>query len=177
MNTPPVFDTRTAIHVESQTTFVPGGLLLHPIVLFSVFLWAVNDHVLKSAWGNGFTGKFSDVVCQIAFPVLLVAAWETIRSWRGRGSTSARAYNRALLWAIAITGVVMATINTLECAAWCYEYGLGLAQWPLRGLLATLMGLSWPEFHPVALTMDPTDLLTLPALVVPWRLGRRRVST
>ena len=73
-----------------------------------------------------------------------------------------------LCWIIA-TGLVMATINTVDVAANAYRWGLGAAQWPWRALRAW----SLVSIHPVRLTEDPTDLLTLPALAVPWLAVRQ----
>jgi hypothetical protein len=64
----------------------------------------------------------------------------------------------------------MASINLFDPAAWIYRHGLAVAQWPFRAAF----GLELPSHSPVHLTMDPTDLLTLPALLIPWLLATRR---
>ena len=66
----------------------------------------------------------------------------------------------------------MATINTINAAAVAYRYGLGALQWPVRQILAMVEG-ELAAFRPVRLWMDPTDLLTLPSLLVPWLVSRR----
>ena len=57
--------------------------------------------------------------------------------------------------------------------ALAYRVGLGLCQWPFYALydLVTLQAL--PPTHTVDLTMDPTDIWTLPALVIPAVLQLR----
>jgi hypothetical protein len=66
----------------------------------------------------------------------------------------------------------MATINTLAIAADAYRVGVGTLQWPVRQLVAATRG-EIAAWRPVRLWMDPTDLLTLPSLVVPWLVSRR----
>lgn len=124
-------------------------------------VWALNDHVFKEAMPGFVTGKLSDVVSPMVFPLLATAVTERVmRRW-------------ALpVWLVA-TGFVMATINTLDVAAEAYEVGLGAAQWPAFALGALVRGDALPALHRVDLTMDPTDLLTLPALIAPWWLWHR----
>jgi len=147
----------------------PGGLLLHPVCLGALALWAVNDHVFKSAWPGVWTGKLSDVASLAAFPLLVVALGElgaARAGWRWWRS------GPLLYSALVATGLVMATINVWPDAAWLYRHGLGLAQWPGRALVSLLSGTGWPAVGTVGLTMDPTDLWTLPALAVPWWIHR-----
>jgi hypothetical protein len=137
----------------------PGRALLHPIAIGALVLWIVNDHYLKRAHGGVVSGKLSDVACLIVVPLLAIAA---IELWRGRTS------RRLMIACIVATGVVMATINLFDATAWLYRWGLGTAQWPLRVVMTGEL----PAIHPARLTMDPTDLLTLPALLVPaWLVG------
>lgn len=149
-----------------------GAYLLHPVVLVALFTWAVNDHVLKAAWPGFVTGKLSDVASLIVFPLLALAAFELAWPLVRDQPVSPRTHRRALLVALLATGTVMATINCLEPAAYLYEWGLGAVQWPFRALAAALRGAALPEVTAVRLWMDPGDLLTLPALVVPYYLGR-----
>jgi hypothetical protein len=110
------------------------------------------------------TGKLSDIASLVVFPLVPYAA---IDLWRARRGLSPPSLTTLAFW-IAATGLVMATINTIGVAADAYRWGLGAAQWPIRGLQ------SWSllPIHPVRLTEDPTDLVTLPALVVPWFVVR-----
>jgi hypothetical protein len=72
------------------------------------------------------------------------------------------------------TGAVMVGINLWDSWAWGYRHGLALAQWPARGLWSLAQGRAWPALAPVDMTMDPTDLLTLPALSLCAWIHRRR---
>ncbi len=149
-----------------------GALLVHPLVLGALALWALNDHWFKSV-GGWLPGKLSDVACLIVIPVLVGGGVELAFGRRG---------GRWLFGAAALAALIMALINTWAPAAWAYEQGLGLMQWPFRGLASVIRGEGWPAHRPVVLTMDPTDLITLPAVLVPvWlerrRTGRRSVSS
>lgn len=144
----------------------PGALLGHPIALLALALWIANDHHLKRAHGSWITGKLSDVACLIVVPLIGITA---IELWRRR---PAPAWCSAL--AIAGTGTIMVTINLFDPAAWLYRYGLAVVQWPLRAIHGVLVDGSLPAVRPVQLTMDPTDLLVLPALAIPIYLLRKR---
>lgn len=150
-----------------------SAALRTPLVLAALALWALNDHVLKEAFSSGWTGKLSDVTSLIVFPLLPVAALEL---WREVRRSAPPGNGHLVFWVIA-TGSVMATINTLDSAALAYRHGLGAAQWPVFAAHALLGGRSLPPLHTVALTMDPTDVLTLPALLVPLRLAWRSVTS
>lgn len=141
-----------------------AGYLLHPLAVVGLILWIANDHVFKAAFSSWWTGKLSDVAGLAVFPLIPYAA---IDLWRARRGLPPPATAVLVAW-IAATGLVMATINTLDGAADAYRWGLGLAQWPFRAVRAW----SVVPIQPVRLTMDPTDLLTLPALVVPWLVAR-----
>jgi hypothetical protein len=145
-------------------TRTPGSLLVHPFALLALATWIINDHYAKAAHGNWLTGKLSDVTCLIVVPLIGIAVVEL---WRRRIASV-----RWSVICIVATGVVMITINLFEPAAWLYRYGLALAQWPLRAVHGLIASGAAPSIHPVKLTMDPTDLLTLPALLVPLWLVR-----
>ena len=143
-----------------------AGYLLRPVVLAGLLLWIVNDHVLKATFASWWTGKLSDVASLAVFPLVPYAATDL---WRARRGLPPPSMATLRFWIIA-TGLVMATINTIDIAADAYRWGLGAAQWPLRALRTW----SLVPIQPVRLTEDPTDLLTLPALIVPWLVVQRR---
>ena len=64
------------------------------------------------------------------------------------------------------------TINTSPFFARCYQEGLGLAQWPYFAVTAWFNDVAVPPPGLVHLTMDPTDLWTLPALALAWTIWR-----
>jgi hypothetical protein len=141
--------------------------LLRPVVLAALIVWIANDHVLKAAFASWWTGKLSDVASLVVFPLVPYAA---VDLWRARRGLPPPPMATLGFWIVA-TGLVMVTIKTLGPAADAYRWGLGLAQWPVRALRAgELVSIS-----PVHLAEDPTDLLTLPALLVPWLVVRHEM--
>ena len=149
----------------------PADLLLHPIVLAALAVWLVNDQWAKFAYPSAATGKLSDIAGLIVFPLIPVAA---LALWRQRTGGAPPGMAWALGWLLA-TALAMASIKLLPPAAWLYRQGLAVLQYPL---LVIVRG-ELPALRPVRLTMDATDLWTLPALLVPWwllRRGRAQVS-
>ncbi len=131
-----------------------------PIVAVALLL--LNDHVLKAAYPSWWTGKLSDVAGLAFFPLMLQAGWEAVRS----ALLPRRPWGpepRVLLIAVALTGAVFAAIQLVPAADAAFRRGLGLLQAPFRGRIVTVQ-------H----TMDPTDLIALPALGLAWLGGRRR---
>ncbi|MEM7154414.1 MAG: hypothetical protein AAF799_16325 [Myxococcota bacterium] len=146
---------------EPETTpSAPPVPLLHPVALAAVAVLAINDHWLKEAWPGVVTGKLSDVAGLVFFPLLLLAMLQLLGATRFARSSAAR------LGCVGLTGLVFGAIQVLPEAAEMYRHGLGWLQWPV---LALLDGARFPQ--PVAHTMDSTDLLALPALLVPWLLA------
>jgi hypothetical protein len=144
-----------------------AAYLLHPVVLAALVLWLANDHVGKAAYPGWLSGKASDIASLVVFPLVPIAALDL---WRARAGKPGPGAGWILGWALA-TGAVMATINLFDWAATAYRWGLGAAQWPLRVVYESMLGHGVPALHPVRLTMDPTDLCTLPALLVPLALA------
>jgi len=141
-----------------------AGYPLHPLVIIALLLWLVNDHLLKEVYPGWWTGKLSDIAGLAVFPLIPYAAADL---WRERRGLPPPAATTLLAW-IAVTGLAMVAIKTFGPAAGAYRWGLGAVQWPLRVLRSwSLVGL-----RPVHLTQDPTDLLALPALLVPWCVAR-----
>lgn len=139
----------------------PGAVLLHPLTLAFLALWIVNDHVLKQAYPGLLSGKLSDVASLVVFPLLMLASVELL--WPSLSKTARRA---VLGLAVAATGSVMISIKLFEPAAWVYREGLGALQWPFYAALAWLRSAELPALRSVHLAMDPSDLFTLPSLVI-----------
>jgi hypothetical protein len=143
-----------------------GEVLLHPAALCALALWAFNDHVLKK-WSPGLiSGKLSDVASQIFFPLLATSLILLLLP-----NPSLRMHRAILISAAVATATVMATIKTLDSAAWVYRWGLGAAQWPIYTFNALVHLHAPPALQPVALTMDLTDLYTLPAAAIAVAIG------
>lgn len=143
--------------------------LLHPVSLAAIALLVVNDHVLKAAWPGLVTGKLSDVAGLVFFPLLLAAVAQQVRP--------ALPLRRTALMCALLTALVFAAIKLSPLAGDAYRAGLGALQWPLYALWALAHDRGLPALLRVALTPDPTDLLTLPAvLVAVWLAHRPRYA-
>lgn len=144
--------------------------LTHPIALAAIAVLVINDHVLKAVMPGVLTGKLSDVAGMVFFPLVLAAALE----WLGVRS-------RHLVASTAIaTGVGFAAIKTIPLAGEAYRVGLGALQWPFRVAKAFVIDAPIPGLAEVRLTMDPTDLIAVPAvLVAVWlvRADQRAIGT
>ncbi|MEO0321410.1 MAG: hypothetical protein AAF447_00495 [Myxococcota bacterium] len=141
-------------------------LLTHPVVVLAIALWWLNDHVLKAAFGNALTGKLSDVTGLIATPaVLLGLLWLFgVRPGRRLAGTLAAA-----------TAFGLAAINLSEAAADSYRGAFALA----FGAFAhgvDLLGGAPLRFGEAQLTMDPSDLFTLPAALVTPCIAERQAQ-
>jgi hypothetical protein len=160
--------------VRTRPLTAAGDALLHPLPLAAIALLLLNDHILKSALPGPLTGKLSDVAGLAFFPLALVAGWELVLAavggWQGAG-------RRALVVAVAATGLTFALVKAVPAATTVYAAFLGALQSPLRVLVAGLMGQPDPVPAPVAAVTDPTDLIALPALGAAWLVGRARVRS
>lgn len=73
-------------------------VLAHPVVATCLVGWWANDHVLKDRFHNGATGKLSDVLGLVVFPLLLAALLEPF-------------VGRPHRWGVAATTTVFVGIN------------------------------------------------------------------
>jgi hypothetical protein len=143
----------------------PGGLMLHPSALAATALLWFNDHRWKWLYPGWVTGKLSDVCGLVMFPLFLVGLIELVLLALGRPR---RLGASAVVWAALATGLTFAAIKTSLTAGEAYRFLFGL-----RWLLGrALIHGDWtlPNVHHV---VDPTDLLALPALLLPVLLARR----
>ncbi|WP_395854284.1 hypothetical protein [Cystobacter fuscus] len=145
--------------------------MLHPLVLGAVAVLILNDHLLKARWPSWWTGKLSDVAGLAMFPLLLQALWEHVSA---RGERSFRPSRTVLVGCVVLTALCFSAIKVWPLAGAGWQWGLGVLQWPFHLLQALLSGRPIPPVLPVAHTLDVTDLLTLPALLVSLMLGWRR---
>ena len=146
---------------------VPGDWLLHPLALGAVLLMALNDRVLKASFGSWWTGKLSDAAGMLFFPWFLLCVWE-LTCWAVRRPW--RATEPVLGASVAITLVGFSAIQVSPWAGHAYQAAVQATWQALSSAAAQTLcpGL-------VRHTVDPTDLIVLPLLVVPWRLGLRRI--
>ena len=144
---------------------MPGGLRLHPAVLAAIALFVVNDHVFKPTHPGWLTGKLSDVAGLVFFPVLLAAVAELVIP------VARRHVGATLLIAVAATGLTYVAMLVSPAGGDGYRWFIGLVQWPFRIAGALAAGTPVPAIAPVWFAADPTDLITLPALLVPLVLA------
>lgn len=154
---------------DSRAGAAPGDGLRHPLILGLLVVWALNDHVLKDHFGNQWTGKLSDLAGLAVFPVMLLSAYEIVCALVGREPR----VRRQILWiSLLATGTCMVGINLSAGWANAYALSLSLAQWPFQALGSLLTGDPTPQLATLKVTMDPSDLWTLPALSIAWWVGR-----
>lgn len=123
-------------------------LRTHPVVLGSLVLLVVNDHLLKQRWPGPVTGIASDVAGLVLLPVAIVLVLDAAR---------ARPVDRrTMVAASAVVALGFAAVELVPVADAAYEVGLGVVGWPVRTLLGGDGG--WR----VVATADPWDLLALP---------------
>lgn len=139
--------------------------LSHPASISAIALLILNDHVLKSAWPSWTTGKLSDVAGLVFFPLLLAALVELLLPLR---HVTPR---QVMATCIATTAVVFTSVELIPLAANTYSVTMGALQWPLRFALD-----STAQLLPVVTTPDPSDLLTLPVLVISWRVATATIK-
>ncbi|MCP3097410.1 hypothetical protein LZ198_00830 [Myxococcus sp. K15C18031901] len=152
---------------------VPGDALLHPLVFGAVLVLILNDHVLKARYASWWTGKLSDVAGLAMFPLVLQGLWEQVRA---RGARGFRPSSRVLLTCVLLTAACFGAVKVSQTAGDGWRWALGGLQWPARAAWALASGRGVPAVVPVAHVVDVTDLLALPALLVAWRVGRRRCA-
>jgi hypothetical protein len=148
---------------------LPVSAYTHPVSIGALTLLALNDHCLK---GSGLlppwvTGKLSDGAGMIFFPLLLVGLWNTgqwlIRRYRRKGHAAdggTAGYcltHRQLIVAITVTGLLFTGLQLSSSVVNGYCYATSLV-----GIYSNV-------------TRDITDLFALPALVVPYMIGRRLI--
>lgn len=131
-------------------------IVTSPLFVAALIVLIVNDHVLKAAYPGWVTGKASDLAGLVVFPLMILSALDLVAGLRHRQA-------RYSLAAVTLaTGVVFAAIQVHPGVAEAYREAYGFLQYPFR----TLMGAT----NQVAVqhTADPTDLVALVALFVPW---------
>jgi hypothetical protein len=154
-----------------------GGGLLDPVVVASVTLLVVNDHLLKqaargTAWSL-VTGKLSDVAGMVFFPVLLVAAVELVQAWRGRFSSPSP---RVASVVAVVVAVVFSATKTIVVAGVVYAWSLAVLQWPARCAWSWFNDRPWPTLAPVVHVVDPADVIAIVGVLFVIIQTRRRAQ-
>jgi hypothetical protein len=135
---------------------LPLGEALHPVTLAAVALLLVNDWILKPRLAGAVTGKLSDLAGLAFAPVVLSAAIGLALHAAARLGVrlDPSLSRRRLIACIVATGAVFTAVKLDPAAAHL-----------LTSLLSRLG-------RPAAITLDPSDLLCLPALAVALWIGR-----
>lgn len=168
------------------TQTAPGEILLAPVVVASALLLGLNDHFLKAAYHNDMTGKLSDFAGLVVLPCVLLAmgewagfALEGIREGLERRGLSRarntrvevaaarwRASSRAALFVCSGAGFAFAALKLSVPASDLYCRVVSALSLIFQG---TPLELGVPRN-----VVDPTDLVALPALLIPFWLAVRR---
>ena len=136
--------------------------MLSSTALLALALWLFNDHVLKRVAPGFLSGKLSDAASLIVLPIALQAAWEL--RCPADGFFPSR---KATLWCCTAVLSVFTLMETTALGSLLFRWTLALLQWPVRALVAR----AWVRPQPVQHWSDAADLITLPALYLPYRLG------
>ncbi len=166
--------TRSRATAPGEPASRAGDCLRHPLIVLLLVVWILNDHLFKELFGNALTGKLSDFAGVAVFPLIPVALYEVACAWAHRHP---RLHRPVLLLSLGGTALLMAGINLLDPWADALRVGLGAAQWPLRALWGLAIGGVAPEMASVHHTPDPTDLVSLLALGVPYWVATRSASS
>lgn len=118
-------------------------LLLHPLVVVSVFVLLVNDHWWKGRGPDVVTGKLSDLAGAIVLTALAVGA--VGRTPRARCAIGCSV--------VAVSALAKLTTTGAAAAGWI----AGITRWPID---VALTG-SWVGPTPGMIVVDPTDLLPI----------------
>jgi len=81
-------------------------------------------------------------------------------------------HRTVLLTSLLTVGGLFAAVNTQPLCSAAYQWAMAFAQWPFRAAVHSLAGQAPPLLAPLVHTLDPTDLLALPALLIPWRVAQ-----
>ena len=155
----------------SPSNRTPGDLLFHPIALVALVLVILNDQVLKVRYPSAFTGKLSDFVGLIYFPLFVVATFEALR-WILR----LRPWQlgpRSVIAVSVTVGIAFTLIKLWSPAADFYREHIGLLLWPAFALGDLFQGRGLPAVRVVGLVQDPTDLIALPTLLLTVWVAKR----
>jgi hypothetical protein len=116
----------------------------HPLILASIGLLIVNDHILKRLFPSALTGKLSDFAGLFFFPFLLGVLLQVVFRLTARWALLAGIFSSALVFsALKLLPQVNSTAHHL---------------------LENLLGL------PVQIILDPTDLIALLVFFPAWWL-------
>lgn len=138
---------------------LPVGEAMHPLALACVLLLVLNDWVLKRTFPTGpmhaVVGKLSDVTGLVFAPVVLTALIGLALALAAKlgARVDPSLTRRRLILSIVATGAVFAAIKLIPDATELFVRASSI-------------------LRPASVSMDRTDLLTLPALLIAYWIGR-----
>lgn len=153
-------------------TPTPGELLLHPLAIASAAALVINDHWLKHSWPSAVTGKLSDFVGLILFPLLLASLAEFFRRLIRRDIVAA---SDAIVFPT-ICGLGFIIVKCTALGNEAYAWSVGIFRWPYQAFTAALHNDAMPGVQPILVARDATDLLALLVLPLPYILIRARLD-
>jgi hypothetical protein len=124
--------------------------LAHPLTIFFLVLLLVNDHVFRWMWPSWLTGKLGDFAWLVFAPFMLTLPLSLLAPSGGRRQSDIIGFT-----AISLTGLTFSLAKTLPSV-----HNIAIL------LLEELSG------YPSLLKRDPTDLITLPALLITWMIWK-----
>lgn len=154
------------VSAHGASGYVHGAALLSPTAALAGLLIVVNDLWLKRFHPSWLSGKLSDVGLCILLPLATVAALEWLRA-------SYMLLTRRIRGVDAAPAPPPVALDRLGCViAAGYFVAVKIWPWATQAHVAWLAAL-FPRLRFAAVT-DPSDLLTLPCMLLAWRTLRRR---
>jgi hypothetical protein len=126
-------------------------LLGHPVIISSVVLLLLNDHLFRVYYPSSLTGKLSDFCWLLFFPLMLAIPLSLVMPERARNHQEV-----VLFSSLSLTGLVFLLANTNPSFRHFLEHLLG--------------AVTRSEFR---ITQDPTDLVALLSFIPLWLLWKR----
>jgi len=148
-----------------------GDMLLLPASLCGVALLIVNDHYMKRHLHNAISGKLSDIAGLLFFPLLIATGIETTRIVlrRRQWCISIGGFDSTVV----VVGIFFMLMKTWQPAGQIYVWLDASLEWPVLAVKAAFVSGNFWTWPKTGIVMDTTDLMALPALLIPWWSGRR----
>ncbi len=142
---------------------LPGSILVHPIALGAMAVTWCNDHYCKPLRPGWFTGKLSDFAGLTFFPFWAAGCVELLLLLFGRRWLARTPFMVAV---VVTTAIGFAAIKTRPGASQAYEQFIA-------DVRSVWLRTSAHRIR-VSNTVDPTDLIALPALGLALWVARKR---
>ncbi len=137
--------------MKNQTLIKSLYSLAHPLTFFFLLLLLFNDHVFRWLWPSWLTGKLGDFAWLVFAPLMLTLPLSLLVPSGGQRQSDLIGFT-----ALSLTGLTFSLAKTLPSA-----HNITVL------LLEKLSG------YPSLLKRDPTDLITLPALLITWMIWKK----